>query len=194
MATVGADRERDPLRRNSDNDDLFEDTPKKSLPSIFGGQAHAGAQSLPYHSGGPSSSAPYDTRHSDFLSSSQGSSPGRGPIPTLTGTGGFDFDEDDEVQIRERQQRKAELRKGKRRLKDAAEQAWDKVLDVAGMGKPKDLQGERTIHINDSMSNDQYKYMNNYVSTGKYNLVTFIPKFLAGECFTLCLLDVTASG
>ena len=159
------------------------------MPSLFGGAGDSTRPNvLPYHTGnngGLTPSAAYDTRTNDFLSSSHGSSgsAGRGHIKSSTGTPGFDFDEDDEVQIRERQQhsRMAGAAGGaKGRLKASAEKAWDAVLDTVGMGRQKDLQGERTIHINDAPSNEQYKYMNNYVSTGKYNLITFVPKFLAG--------------
>jgi phospholipid-transporting ATPase len=38
--------------------------------------------------------------------------------------------------------------------------------------------GPRIIHINDSPANAAYKFMNNHVSTAKYNVATFLPKFL----------------
>lgn len=40
-----------------------------------------------------------------------------------------------------------------------------------------DLSQPRIIHVNDSVSNDQFKYKSNYISTTKYNVATFIPKF-----------------
>lgn len=156
---------------------------KSSLPSIFGhgAQPLQTEHVLPYHSSG-SNGAAYDTRQDGFHGSGPGQGQGRGSLPALTGSAGFDFDEDDEVQIREREAARRHFR-GKGKLREAFEDIWDKVLEAAGQqGRRKDLAGERTIHINDPGANDQFRYMNNYVSTGKYNLVTFIPKFLAGEC------------
>jgi len=47
-------------------------------------------------------------------------------------------------------------------------------------GKQKTLAPERKIWLNDNVRNDTEGYCSNYVSTSKYNLVTFVPKFLAG--------------
>jgi phospholipid-transporting ATPase len=44
--------------------------------------------------------------------------------------------------------------------------------------KEEELKGERTIGLNDPPSN--IDYASNYVSTTKYNLATFVPKFLYG--------------
>lgn len=104
--------------------------------------------------------------------------PGRQPIKSLTGTPGFDFDEDDEEQIRERQSA-ASRASGK--LKNGSARAWDRIMQGLGISKRIEVGGERTIYINDQGMNAPFKYCNNYVSTGKYNLVTFIPKFLAGK-------------
>ncbi|OLL23966.1 putative phospholipid-transporting ATPase [Neolecta irregularis DAH-3] len=38
--------------------------------------------------------------------------------------------------------------------------------------------GPRVIHLNNASSNAAYKYVSNYVSTAKYNVATFLPKFL----------------
>lgn len=46
--------------------------------------------------------------------------------------------------------------------------------------KKKLLSPERKIWLNDRFSNEAEGYCNNYVSTSKYNLVTFVPKFLGG--------------
>lgn len=48
-------------------------------------------------------------------------------------------------------------------------------------GGHKMYTGERMIHINNQPLNDASKFCNNYVSTSKYNLVTFLPKFFIGE-------------
>lgn len=47
--------------------------------------------------------------------------------------------------------------------------------------KPVELEGERKIWLNDRGKNDLESYCSNYVSTGKYNAVTFLPKFFVGE-------------
>jgi hypothetical protein len=39
----------------------------------------------------------------------------------------------------------------------------------------------RTIVLNDPVANDAVGFERNSVSTGKYNVVTFIPIFLFGE-------------
>lgn len=48
-------------------------------------------------------------------------------------------------------------------------------------GGPKVYEGERVIHIGNPGRNAEVKYPGNSVSTSKYNIVTFLPKFLAGE-------------
>ena len=47
--------------------------------------------------------------------------------------------------------------------------------------KEKVLTGERIVFLNDSKGNDERGFINNYVSTTKYSLVTFVPKFLVGK-------------
>lgn len=47
--------------------------------------------------------------------------------------------------------------------------------------KDVDLTGERDVWLNDASRNDTGGYSSNYVSTGKYNVATFVPKFLLGE-------------
>ncbi|KAI8919781.1 hypothetical protein BC831DRAFT_479981 [Entophlyctis helioformis] len=57
------------------------------------------------------------------------------------------------------------------------------LLESVGMAEPTAVTthvpiGERTIALNDPVKNRAQKYLHNSVSTGKYNLVTFVPKFL----------------
>lgn len=52
-------------------------------------------------------------------------------------------------------------------------------------GGPKLYEGERLIHIGNPARNAEAKFPGNSISTSKYNVVTFLPKFLAGECRTL---------
>ena len=46
--------------------------------------------------------------------------------------------------------------------------------------KEQVLAGERTIALNNPSTNDGY--CSNYVTTSKYNMATFLPKFLLGAC------------
>ena len=46
--------------------------------------------------------------------------------------------------------------------------------------KEKVLTGERTIALNNPSPNDEF--CSNYVTTSKYNMATFLPKFLLGVC------------
>ncbi|KAG0145463.1 hypothetical protein CROQUDRAFT_45753 [Cronartium quercuum f. sp. fusiforme G11] len=66
--------------------------------------------------------------------------------------------------------------------------------------KPKELTGERLIYLNDVNRNErEFKYMSNYVSTTKYNILTFLPKFLLEQfskyanlffLFTACIQQI----
>ncbi|KAG9081562.1 hypothetical protein FRC06_005505, partial [Ceratobasidium sp. 370] len=47
--------------------------------------------------------------------------------------------------------------------------------------KEKELEGERTVWLNDQARNIAEGYPTNYVSTSKYNLITFVPKFFAEQ-------------
>lgn len=153
---------------HSDDDDFLGNSPKKSLPSFFGDGIASSSRPpfLPYNGASGFDAPPEDEPH------------GRGPTKSLTGTPGFDFDEDDEEQIRERAAAAARPRSGK--FKETSARAWDSFLQTLGVRRKIEVGGERTIYINDQAMNNQFKYCNNYVSTGKYNLVTFVPKFLAG--------------
>lgn len=66
-----------------------------------------------------------------------------------------------------------------RRSKGGVKDLWKQLKDTIN-GVPKDLTGERTIYINNPPLNESSKFANNYVSTSKYNLISFIPKFFAG--------------
>ncbi|CAD6565970.1 MAG: aminophospholipid translocase [Alectoria sarmentosa] len=48
-----------------------------------------------------------------------------------------------------------------------------------GRGKPDpSTLGPRLIHLNNPPANSQNRYLDNHVSTAKYNVATFVPKFL----------------
>ena len=68
----------------------------------------------------------------------------------------------------------------KQRPTEGFKAAWRALKDRYN-GVPKILTGERTIHINDPPLNESGRFANNYVSTSKYNLITFIPKFFTGK-------------
>ncbi|KAJ1305911.1 hypothetical protein OPQ81_010630 [Rhizoctonia solani] len=59
--------------------------------------------------------------------------------------------------------------------------AASRSAPASGSGVEKVLEGERTVWLNDQARNIAEGYPNNYVSTSKYNLATFIPKFLVEQ-------------
>ena len=109
-----------------------------------------------------------------------GSSLGASPMyPSTPGgvQGWTGFDEDDEEQLAiGTGSASAAKQKGKRKARDC----WEAVLTMTGI-KKKALTGERTIHIGDQSKNTASSFINNYVSTSKYNLITFLPKFFFGQ-------------
>ncbi|GAA5974373.1 hypothetical protein JCM11641_005241 [Rhodosporidiobolus odoratus] len=67
------------------------------------------------------------------------------------------------------------------------------------MGGHKVYEGERVVHLNHAALNAQMRFGGNSVSTSKYNLVTFLPKFLAEQfskyaniffLFTACIQQI----
>ena len=62
-------------------------------------------------------------------------------------------------------------------MNDDFRRAWGK------QPSNKVQEGERVVILNDTVANELQKFSDNYVSTGKYNFVTFVPKFLVGESF-----------
>ncbi|KDN46965.1 phospholipid-translocating P-type ATPase [Tilletiaria anomala UBC 951] len=70
------------------------------------------------------------------------------------------------------------------------------------MGRQSNLkvkEGERVIQVNDQTANDLLKFSDNYVSTSKYNIITFLPKFLIEQfskyanvffLFTACIQQI----
>ncbi|KZO96121.1 phospholipid-translocating P-type ATPase [Calocera viscosa TUFC12733] len=61
------------------------------------------------------------------------------------------------------------------------------------------LEGERIIRVNDPQTNELSAFEDNYVSTSKYNALTFLPKFLAEQfskyanlffLFTACIQQI----
>ncbi len=56
--------------------------------------------------------------------------------------------------------------------------------------KEEKFVGDRIIILNDEVANHQLGYPLNYVSTSKYNVITFLPKFLAGTKISPLSLEV----
>lgn len=57
----------------------------------------------------------------------------------------------------------------------------DTIKGLFSRGKGVTDGSPRIIHINNKELNNQQKFMSNSVSTAKYNLFTFLPKFLYEE-------------
>lgn len=56
------------------------------------------------------------------------------------------------------------------------------MAKIARRGKdPLPPTGERIARLNDPVGNEKEDYCDNWISTSKYNVVTFLPKFLVGE-------------
>ncbi|PLW36136.1 hypothetical protein PCANC_16682 [Puccinia coronata f. sp. avenae] len=66
--------------------------------------------------------------------------------------------------------------------------------------QPKELTGERLLYLNDTPRNQrEFKFISNHVSTTKYNIITFFPKFLLEQfskyanlffLFTACIQQI----
>ena len=63
----------------------------------------------------------------------------------------------------------------------------------------QEAQGERVIRLNDPLTNDKANFLDNYISTSKYNVITFVPKFLVEQfskyaniffLFTACIQQI----
>lgn len=90
----------------------------------------------------------------------------------------MDYEDEEMVMAREMATKgRSGLRK---RPSDKLNDVWKVIKRKLGNG-PRIYEGERMIHINNQELNNPFKFCDNYVSTSKYNIVTFLPKFLTGE-------------
>jgi hypothetical protein len=117
------------------------------------------------------------------------------PVTPAQGWTGFDEDDEEQLAIGQGSSKTDVLKtKGKERARDC----WQSLLELAGL-KERPLTGERTIWLNDPVRNSASKFKHNSVSTSKYNLVTFFPKFLYEQfskyanlffLFTACIQQI----
>ncbi|GAA6033681.1 hypothetical protein JCM8097_004379 [Rhodosporidiobolus ruineniae] len=110
-------------------------------------------------------------------------------------------EEDDEIVAAKQRiaaQQAKEARKMARKGENPLAGVWREVKRRA-KGGPRVYEGERVIHLNHPGLNAQNKLPGNSVSTSKYNLVTFLPKFLAEQfskyaniffLFTACIQQI----
>ena len=61
------------------------------------------------------------------------------------------------------------------------------ALDLSESEEEEELEGERIVALNNAMANAEF--CSNYVSTSKYNAITFVPKFLFGTFVLLVNYD-----
>jgi len=85
-------------------------------------------------------------------------------------------DDDDQIQARIRAELASRRKKPRITAKELLEAVKRRVL-----GGPRVYDGERQIRINEPHANLANKWPGNSVSTSKYNIVTFLPKFLVGK-------------
>ncbi|GAA5966757.1 hypothetical protein JCM3765_000939 [Sporobolomyces pararoseus] len=159
------------------------------------------AESLPYDStrpaydrGGPSYSKGDDSLTANAQKPA-GFGQGRIGEPTRNM-----LDEDDEEIIQAKARLAAmQAKQQNRRSGDRMQQLWKEVRRIM-KGGPKVYEGgERVIHLNNPTLNAANKYSNNSISTSKYNLITFLPKFLTEQfskyaniffLFTACIQQI----
>lgn len=155
-------------QRYSDMDDLPEDD-----PSMQGGF---------YHTSGAVDSGPTPMvsggRHANRNSMGGGI---MGRAKTLFGRG----PEYSEMDMPLRETTPGQPRMDSDMTEDQAKKAEHKRFDPGnfkfglGRGKPDpSTLGPRLIHLNNPPANAQNRYLDNHVSTAKYNIATFLPKFL----------------
>lgn len=90
--------------------------------------------------------------------------------------------DDDEELVQAKARIAARQAKSQRALeaRGTLEGLW-KDIKRAVKGGPRVYHGERVVHLNNETMNKAEKWPGNSVSTSKYNIVTFLPKFLAGS-------------
>lgn len=152
-----ASQSRAPIARN-----------RVSIPGLLD-RHESGAIPLASHGAAPAGSADHHGHHLDDDDDEDGehNQSWRG------------FDEDDEEQLASSRPT-TKRRAAQEQAKASGSKLWERVQEAVGL-KDKPLTGERTVHVNDAAANVPFKFKGNYVSTSKYNIVTFIPKFLFGE-------------
>jgi len=103
---------------------------------------------------------------------------------------------DDDDELLQAKARIAARQAKEQRVLDArgtVQQVW-KGVKRRVMGGHRVYEGERVVHLNNSTLNAPQKWPGNSVSTSKYNIVTFIPKFLVGASFSSPSSDARGTG
>ncbi|GAA5916948.1 hypothetical protein JCM6882_003839, partial [Rhodosporidiobolus microsporus] len=110
-------------------------------------------------------------------------------------------EEDDEIVSAKQRiaaQQAKEARKMQRRGENPLVRVWREAKRLA-RGGPKTYEGERVVHLNNAALNAQGRFEGNSVSTSKYNVVTFLPKFFVEQfskyanvffLFTACIQQI----
>lgn len=87
------------------------------------------------------------------------------------------LDDDDEILA-------ASERAARAKKAQSAPSAWQSMLNTVrekATGKARVYEGDRVIHVNAAHLNAPSKFPGNSVSTSKYNIVTFVPKFFVEQ-------------
>ncbi|KAG8926721.1 hypothetical protein FRC02_008713 [Tulasnella sp. 418] len=157
---------------NYNLDPFFDDDDDQFSPGRGGIDTFASMST--YGNGG--ASVPMDNLDStaNLPLAKSGVAPAGTSIARGDGTNQWTFDDDtpsiSRSSISDSKKKKQSL--GKRLLPQDFKWPWQ---------RNKALPPERTIWLNDAPRNSAEGYCSNYVSTSKYNVVTFIPKFLAEQ-------------
>ena len=61
------------------------------------------------------------------------------------------------------------------------------LRSLLGRKQKEEAKGERIVRLNDPVTNDREGgFGDNWISTSKFNVLSFAPKFFYGECATDC--------
>ena len=156
--------------------DDFDDFPADSDSYYHDGGAMAGA--------GPSSSARGNARNRNSVLSLGGGLLGRVKNKLGMGQGYSEMD----LPLTEPGQERGAPADASRQPKHRSGK-FDMGNFKFGFGKSKpdpSTLGPRIIHLNNPPANSANKYVDNHISTAKYNVATFLPKFLLEQFLQVC--------
>lgn len=205
-STIHHNHPHPPIHRSNTYDPLLDD-PSPSSP------LSTGHSPLPFISSSPDNS--FSVRPHSYkinpLANSAATPAGRNRSESISSKYVLEPDDDDQDILRgirsiplvDNQSNKSPgSHPGKSKLKPTSSNSRsikDLVHELFGR-QPKRLTGERLLYLNDSTRNQrEFKFMNNHVSTTKYNVLTFLPKFLLEQfskyanlffLFTACIQQI----